>query len=302
MSSCLSRASRRSAAAAAAALLALACAGDAPARADVLRDDFGAELRAPAPGETQRIVSLNPATTELLFAIGAGEALVGRSHWDEWPDSARLVPDLGPALRPNVEAVLARRPTLVVLYASGENRGAAEQLRAAGVQTLALTTDEIAQFRRAARILGAVTGREARAAAVVDSVDRTLARVRAATAALRPPTVFVHVWDDPVITVGAGSFMTELVAIAGGRNVYADVAAPSAQVALEDVVRRDPELMLAGPVGAARLRSDPAWRAVPAVRAGRIVVADTTLIARPSVRLGEAAVSLARLFHPGLGL
>jgi ABC-type Fe3+-hydroxamate transport system substrate-binding protein len=145
-----------------------------------------------------------------------------------------------------------------------------------------------------------VTGDSARARAVVDSVTRTLERVRAATAPLPRPTVFWHVWDAPLITIGGGSFMNELVEIAGGRNIYGDLPAVSPQVSFEDLVRRDPDLMLAGPEGAAKLRADPAWRAVRAVREGRVLVVDTALVGRPGVRLGEAAVSLARLIHPGV--
>jgi ABC-type Fe3+-hydroxamate transport system substrate-binding protein len=270
-----------------------------PPPASEARDDFGARLDMGAPPPA-RIVSLNPATTELLFALGAGGRLVGRSEWDRWPDAALAVPDLGPALRPNVEAVIGARPDLVVLYAGRDNAAAAEQLRAAGIRTVALRVDRIADFRRAALLLGAATGRERPARALVDSVDRTLAAVRAATAGRPRPTVFIHTWDHPVITSGAHDFLSELVEIAGARNVYADVRRPSPQVSLEDVVRRDPDLVLASPAAAARLTSDPAWRAVRAVREGRIVAADTTLVGRPSVALGEAAWSLARLFHPAL--
>lgn len=281
-------------------LLAACAERAAPPHADAA-DDFGVPLAVGNDSAPARIVSLNPATTEILFAIGAGERLVGRSTWDLWPDSARRVPDMGAALRPNLEMLLAARPDLVVLYASEDNRPAAERLRAAGIEVLAVRGDRIADFRRVVTLLGTATGREARARTVVDSVDATLARVRASgERATSRPTVFVHVWDEPVITVGAGSFMSELVGIAGGRNVYGDLPGPSAQVSTEDVVRRDPDVMLAGPVGAARMRSDAAWRAVPAVREGRILVADTGLIARPSVKLGEAAVSLLRLLHPEL--
>jgi len=125
----------------------------------------------------------------------------------------------------------------------------------------------------------------------------TIARVRAATASLDRPTIFWHVWDAPIYTIGAGSYLNDLIEIAGGRNVYADLPAPSPQVSLEDIVRRDPRYVLAGPEGAARLRASAAWQSVRAVREGRILVVDTMLVGRPSVRLGEAALSLARLLH-----
>jgi len=265
-------------------------------------DDFGDTIRAGTAADPARIASLNPATTELLFALGAGPRLVARTTWDVWPDAARAVADVGPGLRPNVEAVLARHPDLVVLYASAENRVAAGQLRAAGIPVIALRTDRLADFVRASRELGRAVGESASAATVIDTMQRTLARVRAATAHLDHPTVFWHVWDSPVYTIGAGSFLDELLTIAGGRNIYADRSEPSPQVSLEDVIARDPRIILAGVSGKSALTTSPLWQGVRAVREHRVFVVDTNLVGRPSVRAGEAAVSIARLLHPGIAL
>lgn len=262
------------------------------------RDDFGDTVRIGA-AVPNRIVSLNPATTEILFTLGAGGRLVGRTKYDLWPDSARFIRALGDGIRPNVEAVLGTHPDLVILYASGDNRAAAARMRSAGVNTLALKVDHISDFRRSVELLGAILRDSARARVVIDSVGATLDRVRSATAALARPTVFWHIWDAPIITIGAGSFMNELVEIAGARNVYADIPGPSATISLEDVARRNPDFILAGPIGAAQIESDPRWRIVRAVRDRNVLVVDTLLVARPSLRLGEAAVSLANLLHPG---
>jgi iron complex transport system substrate-binding protein len=277
--------------------LALAACEKPRAVATALSDDFGDSVRIGAPAK--RIVSLNPATTEIFFALGAGSRLVGRSDFDLWPDSARMVPALGNGLQPNVEAVLGTHPDLVVLYASQDNRPAAARFRAAGVNTLALKNDHISDFRRTVEVLGAILGDSARARTVVDSVFRTLDHVRISTANLTRPTVFWHIWDAPLITIGAGSFMNELVDIAGARNVYADIEAPSKTISLEDVARRDPQFILAGPIGAKKIAGDRRWRIVRSVREGKVLVVDTVVVARPSVRLGEAAVSLANLLHPG---
>jgi iron complex transport system substrate-binding protein len=277
--------------------LALAACEKPRTEVGIASDDFGDSVRiGQAP---RRIVSLNPATTEILFALGAGSRLVGRTKYDLWPDSARLVPALGDGLQPNVEVVLGTHPDLVILYASLDNRPAAGRFRAAGVNTLALKTDHISDFRRAVEMLGAILRDPARAGLVTDSVDRTLDSVRAATARLARPAVFWHIWDAPLITIGAGSFMNELVDIAGARNVYADIEGPSKAISLEDVARRDPDFILAGPIGAGKIEGDPRWRIVRAVREKKVLIVDTLLVARPSVRLGEAAVSLAKLLHSG---
>ena len=280
-------------------LLSVACERKSEPARVVFRDDFGHGL---TPAAARRIISLNPATTEMLFAIGAGSRVIGRTSWDSYPDSARLVQDMGPGLRPNLEVVVAARPDLVILYASADNRASADRLRALGISTLAVKNDSIGDLARTMRLLGLVTGDSARARDVTDSVLATLERVRAATRDRERRTAFWYIWDAPLITIGRGSFMSELLDIAGARNLYDDLPAPSANVTLEDVVTRDPHWVVAGPEGTRNLRDDARWRALPAVRAGRIIMADTALVGKPSVRLGEAAVSLARLLHPGIDL
>jgi iron complex transport system substrate-binding protein len=259
-------------------------------------DDFGDTIRLAS--QPTRIVSLNPTTTEILFAIGAGSRLVGRSEYDAWPDSARFIPALGAGIRPNVEAVLAVRPDLVLLYGSEDNRPAAKRLRDAGIVTAAFKVDSIAEFERLTRLLGRMVGDSARGALVADTVRRTLDSVRALTSRLRRVTVVIPAWNEPLLVIGGGSFMTELVNIAGGRNVYDSIAAPSPTVTFEDILRRNPEFVLVGPESAERLRAMAKWRTLPAVRAGRMLVFDTARVLRPATRLGEGALSIARLLHP----
>lgn len=259
-------------------------------------DDFGDTISvAAAP---QRIVSLNPTTTEILFALGASKRLVGRSDWDNYPDSARAIPALGPAIRPNVEAIIAAQPDLVVLYASNDNRAAAQRLRAAGIATASFKIDSIAEFDRATRFLGRILRDSARGALVADTVKRTLDSVRAATANVPRVTVVMPAWHEPLMVIGGGSFVSQLIEIAGGRNVYADIAAPSPPVSFEDILKRNPRYVLVGPQSAERIKGMAQWRALPAVREGRLLIIDTNVTLRPATRLGEGAVSLANLLHP----
>ncbi len=279
-----------------AALFALHACGGGDGSGAALRDDAGDPL--PVGQVYSRIVSLSPATTEILFALGAGHRLVGRTHWDSWPPAALSVPDLGDGIRPSVEVILSARPDLVVLYATADNTGAARSLRNAGVDVISLRLDRIEDFERVTRILGGVTGEADHATAVVDSVRATLDRVRRATDSLPRPTVFVHSWEQPLIAIGGGSYLSQLLDIAGARNVFADLPDPSPQVSFEEVLRRDPQYVMGGPQTAADLRTSSRWQALKAVREGHVLVMDTALVGRPGVRLGEAAVFLARLFHP----
>ncbi len=262
------------------------------------RDDDGVTLRASAP--PQRIVSLNPTTTEILFALGAGARVVGRTHWDIWPEAARQVPDLGNGIQPNVETILGVRPDLVILYASADNRRAVDRLRASGIPAYSFRVDRVDDFYRVTTRLGMLIGEPERARLLTDSVRRSLRDVRAATAALPHPSVVLPMFDNPLYVIGGGSYLSELVAIAGGRNVYDFLAAPSPQVSLEDVLARAPQVILVGPETKRHMLADPRWRVLPAVGAGRVLTLDTNLVLRPGPRLGEAARSIAALLHPAV--
>lgn len=279
-----------------AAALATACAPAKDVDADPALDDLGDTI--PTALVAQRIVSLNPVTTELLLALGEGRRLVGRTHWDAFSAEARAIPDVGDGMMPNVEAVLGQRPDLVVLYATQSNRAAATQLRRAGVATLAYRTDHVADLPRVAAVLAAAVGRRGEAGTVVDTVAARLDSLRALPIPTARVRAFWHVWDSPVMTIGKGSYLSELLAIAGGENIFGDLEAPSPQVSLEEIARRDPDVILAGPTSARTIAQHEGWRAIRAVREGRILIIDTMLVGRPGVRMGEAAQHLRTLLHP----
>ena len=273
------------------------CARDAAPMHDAIADDFGDTLIAGAT--PRRIVSLNPTTTELLFAIGAGSRVVGRTSYDLYPAEVIRVPDLGQGLRPNVEAVLATQPDLVLLYASADNRDAARRLRASGVSTAAYKVDRIADMARVTLLLGRLTGDVASARRTVDSVRATLERVRRQTSRLPHPTVFWPLWETPLLSVGGGSFLNELIDIAGGHNIFAELPQPSPAVSFEELLRRDPDIILCGPKTRLRLIADARWKTLRAVRENHVLVIDTMMINGPSARLGTSARSLAALLHTG---
>ena len=285
------------------AMLFVACAGDSGnGRADrarsSLRDDFGRAISLAT--HPHRVISLNPTTTETIFAIGAGSKLIGRSHWDEWPSAAKTVPDMGNGIGINVEQIVAAHPDLVVLYAGEDNRSAAQRLNDAGIATLSLKIDRIADFDRATMLLGRILDDSASASQVVDTVSATLKRVARATASLPHPTVVWPLVDASPMVVGGGSFMNELIDIAGARNIYADLRQPSPVVAIEDVVQKNPDFVIRGGEGGSTSPLGGVWRAVPAVTEGRVISVPPTFVLRPSVQMGSAATILARALHPGL--
>jgi len=253
-------------------------------------DDAGRQVTLAAPA--RRIVSLLPSFTEILFAIGAGDRLVGRTTWCDYPPEALAVPSVGDGMPPSVEAVAARRPDLVVLYRSGPNVTAAEQLERLGIRTILFDLNLLEELGPVARRLGILTDRRAAA----DS----LARVMDSLAA-QPPTpgtqslVFI-VWDNPPIVIGAGSYLDRLAALAGARNVFHDIGSPSAQVSIETIAARDPDFvaLLSDSAVPPRYAARPEWRVVRAVRTARFLFLPGQLFGRPGPRAAEAIRELRR--------
>jgi ABC-type Fe3+-hydroxamate transport system substrate-binding protein len=264
-----------------------------PGRISVVDDAGRTVVLAQPPA---RIVSLSPAVTELLFALGVGDRLVGRTTWCDYPPAARQVPSIGDGLNPNIEAVAARHPDLVVLYSSALNETAAAQLARLGIAAVVVQQDRLEDIARAARLLGHLTGTD-RAG---DSLAGALEQLVAGSGVPRRPHTRVAfvVWDNPPVVIGAGSYLDELAGLVGAANVFHDIAAASATVGLETIVSRDPDLIVvlrdsatAEPPGFIRR---PEWRAVRAVRQARIVYLTGSLFARPGPRAAEAVAEFRR--------
>jgi iron complex transport system substrate-binding protein len=274
-------------------LLLAGCRDPAPPPGTGLTDDAGVAVRLGAP--PQRIISLIPATTELVFALGAGDRLVGRTSWCDFPAEAKAVPDLGNGIGPNIEAVVAARPDLVLLYKSGSNRSAAEQLRSFGIPTLELATDRMEDFDRITRLLGAALGKreEAESLVVRTARDLTSATVQPSSRPAVQPTVFILAWDRPPMTLGRGSFLSEILERAGARNVFDDLATSSAPISIEAVASRDPDFVLVSGSGEPAIAERVEWRVVPAVRERRFLRIDGSEFNRPSPRIGDAVRRLA---------
>jgi ABC-type Fe3+-hydroxamate transport system substrate-binding protein len=272
------------------ALLLLAgCRDPAPPPAAGLTDDAGVALRiAPPP---RRIVSLIPATTELVFALGAGDRLVGRTSWCDFPAEALAVPDLGNGIGPNIEAVVAARPDLVLLYKSASNRSAAEQLRSFGLATLELATDRMEDFDRITRLLGVALGKSVEAESLVVRTARDLDSATVLPSSR--PTVFILAWDRPPMTLGRGSFLSEILERAGARNLFDDLATSSAPISIEAVAFRNPDFVLVSGNGEPAIAERVEWRVVPAVRNRRFLRIDGSEFNRPSPRIGDAVRRLA---------
>lgn len=257
-------------------------------------DDAGDTLRLAHPA--QRVVSLSPATTELVFALGSGDRLVGRTRWCDYPEAAAAVPDVGDGIPPNLEAVLSQRPDLVLLYRSPQNSDAARRLREAGVGVLQLDFNRLEDVPRLARLLAPLLERAAAGDSLAAAFEAAVARASippdSACPRDRCPSVLLLAWDQPPIAIGTGSFQSELLERAGARNLFGDLTVPSATVSIEAIAARDPDLVLVGDSGLPAITGRPEWRVVRAVREQRFVHFSPPAFGRPSPRAPDVILAL----------
>jgi iron complex transport system substrate-binding protein len=264
-------------------------------------DDAGHTVTLPHPA--RRIVSLVPSATETLLALGARGALVGRNDFDKGMGIDSL-PSVGGGMDPSLERLVALRPDVVVGWNAGSDPAARQRIEALGIRLFALKTEDTTDVFRAVRSLGALTGRRTSADSLSASMRRGLADVAASVAGKPRPRVFFVVWNDPPMTAGPRTYVAQLIGVAGGTNTFADAARQWPTVSLEEIVRRDPDVVVLpqGEKGAAAsiaaLRGAPGWRELRAMKDGHAVTVPADLVNRPGPHIAEAARALAAALHP----
>lgn len=248
----------------------------------------------------RRVVGMMPSVNEWIVAMGAADRLVARTDYDDHPALADL-PSVGGGLTPSVEWLSARRPDLVVAWPDAPSRSLVSRLEGLGVAVYTAPVESIDQALAVARDLGTLLGLEGEAARAIAEVRAGLDSVRSAVVGRARPDVLYVIGLDPLMAAGPGTFVHELVTLAGGRNVLHDLDILWPQLSLEELVRRAPDVVVvasaAAPDPSAPLRYRPGWREVPAVRAGAVHAVDPDRVNRPGPNLDEAAALLARLIH-----
>ncbi|HEX6040832.1 cobalamin-binding protein [Longimicrobium sp.] len=258
----------------------------------------------PAVAAPARVLSIDPAATEVVLALGAGDRLVGRTDFDTDPRLAHL-PSLGRTLDPTPEAVAGLRPDLLIASGSPEHGStAADAAARIGVRVHKMPIERVADVLASVRAVGRLLGLPARGDSLADDLAARLDGIRQRTAGRPRPSVLYVVWPDPLWTVGPGSFVDEIVSMAGGCNVFGDALAPWPQVSLEEALRRDPDVVVvargreSAEAFTLKLRASAGWNQLTAVRQGRLYFVDSDLFHRPGPRMAVAADTLAKLLHP----
>jgi iron complex transport system substrate-binding protein len=274
----------------------------------VLNDGLGRTVSLPAPA--QRVVSLSPGNTEILFAIGAASQVVGRDAYSDYPQAAKQATDIGGGFGElNTEVILAQKPDLVL----AGSLTPPEQLKA--LEGLGLTVFGVANPQDFPglfdnlRLVARLTGRTSQAEELIAGLQKHLDAVqeKLGTPASRPLVFYELDGTDPNApwTPGPGSFVDCLITQAGGDNLGASLSSEWVQVSIEELIARDPQIILIGDatwggVTLEDVRRRPGWKTLTAIQNGQLFVFDDNLVSRPGPRLVDGLEAMAKLLHPEL--
>ncbi len=248
-----------------------------------------------------RIVSLAPSVTETLFALGEGGAVIGVSQYCDYPPAATRLPKVGTFLTPNVEAIAALRPDLIIGPGLSSSRREVRALEAMGYQTMTVNDNSLADIEQSIARIGARTGEQAAARRLLGAIRAHLDQVRARLKRTKPRTVVMLVEHQPMVAVGHGTFLDDLLQLAGGDNIAGHSAQNWPRLSLEYIIAMRPEVILDGQMGNDTATTAGFWArypAIPAVRDHRVFGYPQDPVLRPGPRVWQSLELLARLIHP----
>jgi iron complex transport system substrate-binding protein len=256
----------------------------------------------PTSAIASRVVSLAPNLTELVFAAGAGDALIGVSAYSDYPPAARELPVVGDAFTVDQEQLALLQPDALLVWESGIPEHVVDELRQVGYRVEVIRTRSLQDVALALRRIGELTGHSAVAATAADDFLDGLQALRQKYASAAAISVFYQVYQRPLYTINGEHYVSELIELCGGQNIFADLDALAPAISVEAVIERDPQVMLASTDAG----DDPfaAWRHWPnlsAVRSGNQYVMPADEIGRGTPRLLAAGITLCNALQSARG-
>lgn len=240
-----------------------------------------------AAAAPQRIVSLAPSITENLFALGAGDRVVGVTSWCDYPAEAQTKTVIGDAMNLNLELLLSLEPDLVV----GDSNLVAshiESLQEFGIEVFVIAPTDLAGVRQSLLELGDAIGASERARELAAEMEQRQRELVASVSTAEKIRVFVEIWNEPLMTAGPGSFIDEIIGLAGGENIAHDADNPWPMFSEELVIERDPQVVILTAFNLEEALARSAWQGITALQRGQVFEVDPNLYSRTTPRLLDA--------------
>lgn len=241
------------------------------------------------------MVSLAPSVTEILFALGAGDRVIGVTSYCDYPPEARLKESVGDTLKPSVERIVALKADLVIVSTASQVEAFVRRLEELGIPVYVSNPRSLEGVLESIDKMGELIDVPDVARELTARLRSRISSIESRAAASAPPSVFVILGTEPLITAGAASFITDLVSRAGGRSISADVNGDYPQYSLETAIAKQPQvifLQAGGNVLPERLKQ------TPAAQAGRVYRLDDDLLLRPGPRVVDGLEQIAARIHP----
>ncbi|MCJ7514960.1 MAG: cobalamin-binding protein [Dehalococcoidia bacterium] len=256
----------------------------------------------------QRIVSLAPSNTEILFALGLGDKVVGDTEYCNYPETAKTKPKVGGFSTVDIEKVVSLRPDLV-LATRIHDKTIIPALENLGITVVALTPHSLSEVLDSIKLVGKITGQDKEASALVKDLNTRIKEITDKTEKLssgQRPRVFYVTWHDPLWTAGPGTISSDVISLAGGQNIASDITGDKT-IDLETIINRDPEVIIVS-VGMGTgedlpwqyIKSESRLKNTQALLNSRVYKIDGDLINRPGPRIVEALKQMAQFIHPEL--
>ncbi|MEP6923678.1 MAG: cobalamin-binding protein [Pyrinomonadaceae bacterium] len=266
-------------------------------------DDLGRRVRLPA--NIERVISLAPSLTESVFAIGAGNKLVGVTSFCNYPEEARKLPKIGDTMKPNLETIVSLKPQLVLISTDSQLEGFLRQLEANNIPAFVTEVKDFDGVLTNLRQLGDLLDHPKEAEKLVSDLQTRVtlvqAKVKNENSSEKPVRVFVQISREPLYTIGKSSFLTDLVHRAGGESVTSGVETAYPNISRETALAAQPEAIILSvdeSMGSQNTAPDDAFKNSPAVKNNRVYPMSGDLLTRPSPRTADLIEQIARALHP----
>lgn len=262
-------------------------------------DDFGREITLPMAPE--RIISLAPSNTEIIYALGLGDKVVGVTSYDDYPAEALEVEKIGDFNGINLEKIVELEPDLVINYGTG-NEEENKRFDEAGIIYAGFEPESIDAVLETITKIGQLTGAVEEAKILTDDMTAKKDEILSKIEGIETKTVFYEIWHDPLMAAGAGSFMDELITFAGGENIAKDADGGYPQFDLEQLVERNPQVYLTSldlpEKTVESIKKRPGYENIDAIINNRVYVLEPNIVSRPGPRIIEALEIVAKVIHP----
>lgn len=253
-------------------------------------DDREREIQLDEPA--QRVVSLAPHITESLFAVGAGDDLVGAVNYSDYPEAAKDVPQVGSYNGISYETLVEMQPDLVLAWASGNGSEIIQRVESLGFPVYVTEPRNLEDIAQSLRNYGRLTGHAQEAEEIAADFDATLAELRRTYGDAEKVSIFYQMWDDPLMTLNDEHMISDVIRLCGGRNIFAEDSPMVLNISVESVLRRDPQTIIASGMGESRPQWLDDWKEWPklqAVQNNHLYFVEPSLLQRHSTRILRGA-------------